>query len=229
MDSWFIEKLMREIIGDYKIPKKHFEDELSPILAIFIEDLINSNAVFNEEINRGGLFKMFNKEFPFRINEQGYQSKNVDFLLLNDECVLMVELKTSTKFYKEDQKNKYLDIKRRIEKESGAFLIDDIHKILQKSSEKQKYRDTYEFLTHKDRLNQEKVRFKKINKSEIVYIGPETLDSDFGTDEPIILISFSELSKVSLEKSTSGDEKAKAWEAIKGYLCKIEKLDSLYY
>jgi len=102
----FIKKLVKSIVDNKDMPKVQVEREISPILEIFIENLMSDLAKNKLFIERGS-YKLVAPEFPLdngkkEKGKNNQRSTNIDFLLLNKntKTLYFVELKTDSKSFK---------------------------------------------------------------------------------------------------------------------------------
>lgn len=163
----FLEKLMEIIVNDgVKTPKAQVERYLSPILTIFLEEILKSKF--------GNEYHMIAPEFPIKKGTIGEtnrpnQSTNIDYLMFNStqNKFTFIELKTDSSSFKPSQ----LDIYNQLEKISleenkvfGQLLYDDLLEIKKASS----YKDKYQYLIEK----KWDTSLNSINEMEIIYLVP---------------------------------------------------------
>lgn len=163
----FLEKLMNVIVDEgVNTPKAQVERYLSPILTIFLAEILKSKF--------GNEYIMITPEFPIKKGTLGEtnrpnQSTNIDYLMFNDtqKKFTFIELKTDSSSFKPSQ----LDIYNQLEKISreenkvfGQLLYDDLLEIKKASS----YKDKYQHLIEK----KWKTSRNSINEMEIIYIVP---------------------------------------------------------
>lgn len=206
--NWFLNEIIGSILHDYKIPKVQIERNVETILSIFIESIVK--AVFKNKND----VKLISSEFPFK--KQNNQSTNADFLLQSNNVIYIVELKTSSSSYRLKQLIEYIEIKNKVEEKSAKFLIEDLN-IIQQASKKC---DKYEFLINEVNKNKS-LDFSKVNKAEILYIGPENLRKKLN-DKAIKFISYVELSEIELKDLENKHEKLECWKIIIEKLMKID-------
>jgi len=108
----FLKQLMEIIVKDgVNTPKAQVERYLSPILAIFLEDILNTKF--------GNKYKMIAPEFPIKKgtidleSTRPNQSTNIDYLMYNEtkKRFTFIELKTDSTSFKLSQ----LDIYNKLE------------------------------------------------------------------------------------------------------------------
>lgn len=179
MESKFFSKYL-EILTDYnRIPKIQIERAVSPILSMFIEEIITESFKHNEILK--GRYKLILPEFPLK--KDNNQSTNIDYLLINLEKnkLLFVELKTSGNSYDTAQKIIYENIIKKIKVSGADFLVHDINKIAANSSEKGKY----EFIL--EDLDKYQYYLKNIKNADLAYIVPAVLQNKLASDNVICL------------------------------------------
>ena len=163
----FLDTLMHLIIEEgVNIPKAQVERYISPILSIFLPDILN--AVFGHQ------YTLIVPEFPIRkgtLNpeEPSNQSTNIDYLMWNLTCntLTFVELKTDSSSFKLSQLYIYEKLEA-LSKVSptpfGSVLYEDLIKIKKASSYKAKYQYVIE-QKWDEHLNQ-------IDQIEVIYLVP---------------------------------------------------------
>ena len=138
----FLIRLMHVIVKEgTQIPKAQVERYVSPILSIFLEDILKSKF--------GNEYVMIAPEFPIRIgtlkDNESNQSVNIDFLLYNktQNKFTFVELKTDSKSFKSSQLEIYNKLEEICHDETrgvfGKLLHEDLVGILEKTKLKNKY------------------------------------------------------------------------------------------
>ena len=204
----FLAKLMCTMIDEgVKIPKAQVERYISPILTIFLPELL-SKIYTNEYI-------MIMPEFPIRIGRikrgsSSNQSKNIDFLLYNKtkNIFTFVELKSDSTSFRKSQLKIYKDLQdicdNTINQKFGMLLQEDlitIHKATRLKSKYQYILDNWE-----DKYN-------LIDNMEIIYLVPEKIKNKI---EDNFVLSFNDLpKKLNLYN--------KEWNVIRDYLIKLDK------
>ncbi|NCB10803.1 MAG: hypothetical protein EOM78_04130 [Erysipelotrichia bacterium] len=164
----FLEKLMDIIVNDgVNTPKAQVERYLSPILAIFLEEILKAKF--------GNKYQMIAPEFPIKKGTIGEtnrpnQSTNIDYLMFNatQNKFTFIELKTDSSSFKPSQ----LDIYNQLEKICvgddkvfGQLLYDDLLEIKKASS----YKNKYQYLID----TKWETSLNSVNDMEIIYIVPE--------------------------------------------------------
>lgn len=199
----FLEKLMDVIVEEgTKIPKAQVERYLSPILGIFLEEILNKK--FHKE------YQMIVPEFPIRdgmIHENGTnQSTNIDYLMFNktDNKFVFIELKTDSKSFKLSQLDIYQELENLCKMSNeifGKLLYEALKKIQKNSIAKPKYQYILNMLENIP-------SFETINDMEIIYIVPaktglkereQKLNVLYFNDFPVELSLFSKEWKIILE------------------------------
>ena len=216
----FLERLMCEIVEEgAKTPKAQVERYLSPILSIFLEEILNKSDILT------GTYEMIAPEFPIRkgtiaeiTNEvltRPNQSTNIDYLLLNKDGnknkFSFIELKTDPKSFKPSQLEIYNNLEKVCNtntKVFGEILYEDLEIIKTKSS----YKKKYNYLLQ----NKWRAEYNEIDKMEIVYIVPaETKLKD--SDPSLKVIYFDDIDKI-----LKGHHYASQWKTIVKYLVKLD-------
>lgn len=163
----FLEKLMDIIVNDgVNTPKAQVERYLSPILAIFLEEILKSNF--------GNEYHMIAPEFPIKKGTIGEtnrpnQSTNIDYLMFNStqNKFTFIELKTDSSSFKPSQLDVYNQLEKICTEENkvfGQLLYDDLLEIKKASS----YKNKYQYLLD----NKWDISLNAINDMEIIYIVP---------------------------------------------------------
>lgn len=159
---------MEVIVTDgVNTPKAQVERYLSPILAIFLEEIL-----YQKFSNR---YRMIAPEFPIKkgtidqTSNRPNQSTNIDYLMFNEtqNKFTFIELKTDSKSFKPSQLDIYNQLEsicNNSEEVFGKKLHLDILEIQEASS----YKNKYQYLL--DTKWDEKLN--SINSMEIVYIVP---------------------------------------------------------
>ena len=205
----FLEKLMRTIIDEgVKIPKAQVERYISPILTIFLPELLSK--IYSNE------YTMIMPEFPIRIGRikkgsSSNQSKNIDYLLYNKtkNIFTFLELKSDSKSFKKSQLKIYQDLQdicgeKTINQKFGMLLQEDLITIHKATRLKSKYQYI---------LDKWQDRYNLVNDMEIIYLVPEKVKNKV---EGNLVLSFNDLpQKLNLYN--------KEWSIIRDYLIKLDK------
>ena len=203
----FLEKLMCTIVDEgIKTPKAQVERYISPILTIFLPELL-SKICSNE-------YRMIMPEFPIRTGRidgnLGNTSKNIDYLLYNKtkNIFTFLELKSDSTSFNASQLEIYKDLeeicKKTINKTFGMLLHEDLISIYKATELKYKYQ--YILDNWQDKYN-------LIDNMEIVYLVPEKIKDKVKGN---LILSFNDLP----EKL---DIYGKEWSIIRDYLKKLDK------
>jgi hypothetical protein len=164
----FLEKLMEIIVKDgVNTPKAQVERYLSPILAIFLEEILKNKF--------GNKYKMIAPEFPIRKktidteSTRPNQSTNIDYLMFNESKnkFTFIELKTDSTSFKLSQLEIYNQLETICNEDKRVFgnlLYEDLKSIKKASS----YRQKYQYLID-TKWNQ---KYNIVNDMEIIYIVP---------------------------------------------------------
>ncbi len=128
---------MGEILRLHRIPKVQVERIVGPILGIFLPDVLGPLL---EDAQGGVGFEVISPEFPLKRSDNN-QSTNIDWLVLHRRLGLVVlfELKTASDSIDRAQLETYELVRQRIEREGGAFLMDDARQIRNASPQRAKY------------------------------------------------------------------------------------------
>ena len=173
MEMKFIEALMEEIVTKgRKTPKVQVERYISPILSMFLEELLHEK--YDKE------YELIMPEFPIRkgtVNrdseDNSNQSTNIDYLLYNktDDMFTFVELKTDASSYKPSQLEIYQNLDELCKSYQGEdgntfgkLLNDDLVKIKEATT----YKHKYKYL-----LSEWDEKYNAVNKMEIIYLVPK--------------------------------------------------------
>lgn len=221
MEINFLEKLMQQIIVEgTKTPKAQVERYISPILAIFIEDIL-------KELTNGKIFKLICPEFPLRLKtvkkdcqerSKRNLSVNIDFLLLNetDKKLTFFELKTDSTSYNQSQSELYSTLKE-ISKSNNEFskiLYKDLNDIYEAT----KLKDKYQFVI--DRWKNVVEDGNDINGIEIIYLIPESTKQK--TDKDSKTYFFKNIPKVLSNVSAQNKNFTEEYAIIVHYLHKLD-------
>lgn len=203
----FLEKLMYTIVDEgIQIPKAQVERYISPILTIFLPELLFK--IYNQE------YIMIMPEFPIKKgriqDDQSNQSTNIDYLLYNKtkNIFTFVELKSDSTSFKQSQLKIYQDLLTICNNSTdipfGTLLKEDLISI-QKAT---KFKSKYQYIL--DRWLKE---YNSINSMEIVYIVPQKIKDKI--DDNLVL-SFNDLPK---ELEIYKEE----WHMIRSYLKRLDE------
>lgn len=200
MQNNFLTKLLSELTHLNKVPKFQLERAVSPLLGIFILDIINNAYNSNCSISI--------PEFPLK-KSVGNQSSNVDWLLIDKklEKIFLVELKTDKFSFDERQLNVYLKIKNDLP-DSVNLLFSNIAKIKEFSNRPDKYQELLNY------LEDDMGFINSIHNLEIVYIIPSSIEKYLQDD--IQRITFQNLPEISDPYFTS------EWQQLKAFLKSID-------
>lgn len=159
MENKFLDKVFEELKYLNKVPKFQLERAVSPLLGIFIKQIINKlfTTYVSEPI----------PEFPLK-KKGNTQSTNVDWLLFDDnkKTIYCVELKTDKFSYNSGQSKIYRATKSRVEEKGAGFLLKDLKVIKSKSKRPDKYDIVIKnFPIKKDALN-------KFRNLIVIYLAP---------------------------------------------------------
>ncbi|RLA07781.1 MAG: hypothetical protein DRQ51_04915 [Gammaproteobacteria bacterium] len=225
-DNKFLKELMGTIIGNKDMPKVQVEREIAPILDIFIK------SVFNKLAEKGkideGNYILIGAEFPFdneensknkRENSKNKRSKNIDYLLLNEDknILYFVELKTDSNSFCIKQYNRYKKVIKRIENKSAEFLYTFLGRLTNP-----KYKEYKEKIVKK----LPEYKWSQIKQAKLVYLAPKRIkDRKWGKENKDaikeiegnnILLNFKDMPIIEL--NTFSNE----WNIIRRYLKELD-------
>jgi hypothetical protein len=205
MENKFLDKLFEELKDLNKVPKFQLERAVSPLLGIFIREIINHAFTASTTISI--------PEFPLKKKDNN-QSTNIDWLLIDDKRKILycVELKTDKFSLRKKQSTIYKSVIDKLgEYKCATFLEDDINKILSLSKRKNKYK------TITDKFKKHNIKLSDYENFEIIYLVPD--DSRF--DDPRIKrLNFSQLP----EKVKIFNEE---WQLLRNLLIGLSKQNKL--
>ena len=182
----FVEKLMQTIIKGKNIPKVQVERMVSPIIEIFLEDILTTYYQGNSGMDDE--YKLITPEFPLK-KGGNYQSTNIDYLLFNEKhnFLVILEFKTDLSSFSNSQYKTYIDIQAKISQLGNAiFLFDDLNDIAKASSKKSKYQTLINSCNQK--------YFKNIQEIKIIYLVPKGMKSKI-QQQNVDVITFHDLPK----------------------------------
>jgi len=210
----FLNALMTNIVDNgVKTPKVQVEREISPILEMFLVEILNSISKEN------GDYELISSEFPIRKgridNTKSNQSTNIDYLLVNNDPknkkFTFVELKTDSKSFKKKQLNIYhklqdiCDEYKIADNTFGQLLFEDLESIFNATRAKKKYKYM------KDKWKDD---FNNINEMEIIYIVPTNIKIEPRKN----VFNFKDL-----PSSLEGHKYNTEWKVIRSYLVKLDE------
>lgn len=191
------------------IPKSQIERAVGPILSMFLDVVLTET--FRENRNLSGSLVMVSPEFPLK-KKDNWQSTNIDWLMYNTmrKQLLFVELKTSDTSINDDQNSIYHIKQEAILSQGGAFLIDDLEQMRNRSSESGKYQYILEtkVLPLKDEIS-------NCHDAKIIYLVPKSVEHKVkGHADSILTFAM-------LSKSIPG-KFAEEWGIIRDHLCALD-------
>ena len=206
MQTDFFNVYLNKLEELYSYPKIQVERAISPLLSIFITDIINHFLKTN--------IKFYLPEFPFK--KENNQSTNIDWLLIDEENekLYFIEFKTTSDSFNIEQLKLYYEIISRINEGSALFLYEDLKQIQRKSKKKQKYSSIL------NKFDNENNQFSNISNAELIYFAPSKIKTKFPANSNTKIITFSDLP----ENLSTGYPFE--WKKIREFLITIEKLDS---
>jgi hypothetical protein len=134
----FIERLAHIIVDLANIPKVQVERIVGPVLSIFIAEIINK--LLNVPNNSADKIELVAPEWPLKKDENN-QSTNIDWLFVqpSKDRFFFVELKTDSSSEDPKQLSIYRTIIDRVSKNSAGYLLVDLERIRNASSDGWKY------------------------------------------------------------------------------------------
>lgn len=209
MKNLFLEDYFSKLFEYHKTPKIQIERAISPLLTMFIKELIGE-YLKNNYLSVGEIGVDI-PEFPLKkkINKQ---SNNIDWMMVNKQLswMIFVELKTSASSFNRNQLTNYKQLQSKIHSCSAQFLFTDIDLIKTRSSEKNKY----EFILKA--VSKSRKEIEMIRNSMLIYIVPSSLKKAL-KDERVIL--FSEFPEEI--NHTYADE----WKQLRSFLISIDSME----
>ena len=160
MKSSFLTRLFKELTYLNKVPKFQLERAISPLLGIFIKEIINTKYDTNIILSI--------PEFPLK-KKYNHQSTNIDWLLFdnNSKTLYFVELKTDKFSFREKQDSVYRYVKGKYNEDKNAsFLFNELSVIKDKSLRKDKYQTIIDILKKKN------ISLTDYQKLKFIYLVP---------------------------------------------------------
>jgi len=200
MKNKFLAKLFSELEYLNTVPKFQLERAVSPLLGIFIEEIINNKYAANVIASI--------PEFPLK-KIKNFQSTNIDWLLIDkiNNTLYCVELKTDSHSFRDTQLKKYIQIQEIVKTNGAAFLFEQLNLIAPKSNRKDKYSGLLKF------IDDNSYNFSVYKNFEIIYLVPDDSKLD---DRRIKRLNFSQLPK---DISIFNEE----WQQLRKLLIKLGK------
>jgi hypothetical protein len=163
----FVETLMDHIMEAAMIPKVQIERAISPILSIFLADVLTET--FWDDPKLSGYLAMICPEFPLK-KPGNRQSSNIDWLMYNKDRkqLLFVELKTSDSSVGANQNAIYRGKQKIVNDEGGSFLIEDLEQLKGASKENGKY------LYLLEKVSEFKNDVSECHDTKIIYLVPKS-------------------------------------------------------
>jgi hypothetical protein len=169
------------------------------------------SETFREDKKLSGSLKLVCPEFPLK-KKDNWQSTNIDWLMYNKDRkqLLFVELKTSDTSINDDQNSIYHIKQEAILHNGGAFLIEDLEQMRDRSSEFGKYQYILEtkVLPLKDEIS-------NCHDAKIIYLVPKSAEHKVKGHADCVL-TFAMLSK-SIPGKFPGE-----WGIIRDHLCTLD-------
>lgn len=221
-NNFFIKKIAEQFRDDYMTPKYKVEVALDTFLSIFFDSVINQYLYNNRELN--GKVILISKEFPIK-KVGNNQSRNIDFLYANKKVLYIVELKTTSKSYDEDQLKEYIKFAIKVEQEGNAtFLLRDYHKIMDETQQTAKYKWQFDNKVKSGIMQVNKLQ--NIDEVKILYVIPTLLLRKLlYKDSRVRCITLDELSRMVLSEQFADKDTREGWDEFKTILSDINKMD----
>ena len=220
-EEQFFQALMADIMRGSMIPKVQIERAIGPIIGFFLGGALSTK--WNKEII------VLCPEFPIRkarLDQSGNnQSTNIDWLMYDTELqeLILLELKTTDTSFRQEQADVYKSLQETIaQKQSAAFLIDELNAIAAASQEVGKYRNILQIIRKKFEPSESVVeKLNSCKRARVVYLAPQIskpLDWP-SADSGWTWLSFGELPE-KLEEHTYAEH----WPAVRNSLISLDVL-----
>lgn len=203
----FLDEYLKKLEELFSYPKVQIERAISPLLSIFITDIINHFLKTN--------IKFYLPEFPLK-KIKNNQSTNIDWLLVDEENtkLFFIEFKTTSDSFNIKQLEEYLEFIQRINEGSALFLYEELKQIQHKSKKKQKYSSIL------NKFDNENNQFSNLKNADLIYFAPVKIKAKLHKYPDIKIITFSDLPE---NLATAYPIE---WKKIRKFLITIEKIDS---
>lgn len=220
-ETAFFTALMAHLMQGSMIPKVQVERSVGPIIGFFLAEALSS--ALNEDV------VMLCPEFPIRKTRVGEsennQSTNIDWLMFSRDKqeLLLVELKTTDTSFRNEQSDIYKDLQHTIaERNSAAFLIDELLAIASASQETGKYKNVITLLAQALSVPEANLAesLGHCGHARIIYLAPKVSKPSTWpeNDESLAWFSFGDLPE-SIEH-----EYAAHWPAVRNSLVTLDNL-----
>ena len=209
MTDSFIDTLMQHIMEGVMIPKSQIERAVGPILSMFLADVLTET--FRRDAALSGKISMVCPEFPLK-KSSNWQSTNIDYLLFNEDRkqLIFLELKTSDTSVGAQQCEIYRSKQKEVKARGGAFLIEDLVQIRDRSSEQGKYR----YLIEK-KILPFKSEITGCSDATVIYLVPKSAEQKV-KDQADRVLTYGMLAEAI--KGPYAEE----WRVIRNYLCQLD-------
>lgn len=163
MKNEFLSRLLEELKFLNKVPKFQLERAISPLLGIFITEIIN------KQFNVSCIHSI--SEFPIRPlkHKEDFQSTNIDWLLFDsvNHTLYLIEFKTDLYSLDKSQYDNYKEIWNKVNNsKTASFLYNDILDITPNSNRPEKYQTIIEF------IKSNSIDFSDYSTLKIIYFIP---------------------------------------------------------
>lgn len=204
----FVRRLMAEVLRLHRIPKVQVERIVGPILGLFLPDVVG--PLLGDACEDVTGFEVVSPEFPLK-KAGNKQSTNIDWLVIHRRLglIVLLELKTAVGSIEHDQLDTYEEVRQRVLREGGSFLMDDVRQIRRASFQGAKYEALL------DTCAPYEAALSLARRAETVCLVPA--GTTIPTGAPRIVRHFRDL-------PTSIDgELAAEWALIRDALCGLER------
>ena len=204
----FVSDLANRIEGWACIPKLQVERLVGPILAIFLEEIMN--VLFKIPANSPDPIRLIAPEWPLK-KDGNNSSENIDWLMIQpiNKILYFIELKTATDSKDDLQRETYQKLVVRGKDNSAEFLISDIDSIKNGTKKRHKYDKLLELVMPYRNY------FKEIYDIRIIYIVPSKLKD--GLEEAGVQV----FSLKELPECIPGEKQA-VWSVLRAAFCAID-------
>lgn len=212
-DHKFLRMLMDRILESHQIPKVQVERVVSPVLSLFIADVLTKTFENHEALR--GKYELVCMEFPLKKPENS-QSTNIDFLLVNQttSSTVFLEIKTDSESLDRIQLEIYTKLKEEVKEFGGGFLLRNLNEIANHSARGSKY----SFL--QKMIEPHKKTIVGSSDLQIIYLVPHDLKLKLIAENRIDAV----LAFTDLPAQIDGELKEE-WSIIRESLVKMERME----
>ena len=200
------------------MPKVQVERELSPILEIFLEGFMNNLA--QKGIIDAGNYQFIAPEFPLTNGEDNGRSINIDYLMLNNKTLYLIELKTDSGSFTHKQYNEYKNV---IKDNTPQELYDFLSKLAEKQPKYKYLKEYIDKNIEKSNIN----NFSDIEKIKLLYIAPKRiLDRKWGKGNSDAVAELNKKQLITFDDlhmfNQIDHEFSAEWEIITSHLVRLD-------